>query len=130
MARSRGAKWTGIEAEGKVKKKRAAPKAPARATRVNERASRTTGRSAEDEFWRMRLYVAGQSPRSAAAIKNLRAICHTHLPGRYEVEIVDLMRHPEQAKADQIVAIPTAGQEGSRCRSGTLSVTFPQPSAC
>ena len=59
------------------------------------------------EFWRMRLYVAGQSPRSSAAIANLRKICDEYLPGRYDVEIVDLIRHPEQAKADQIVAIPT-----------------------
>ena len=55
----------------------------------------------------MRLYVAGQSPRSLAAISNLRRICDDHIPGRYEVEIVDLMRHPELAKADQIVAVPT-----------------------
>ena len=59
------------------------------------------------EFWRLRLYVAGQSPRSTAAIANLRKICDAHLPGRYDVEIVDLERNPEQAKADQIIAIPT-----------------------
>jgi circadian clock protein KaiB len=59
------------------------------------------------EFWTMRLYVAGQSPRSSAAITNLRRICDAHLAGRYEVEIIDLVRHPERAKADQIVAIPT-----------------------
>jgi len=55
----------------------------------------------------MRLYVAGQSTRSNAAIANLRRICDEHIPGRYEVQIIDLLRHPELAKDDQIVAIPT-----------------------
>jgi circadian clock protein KaiB len=60
-----------------------------------------------NEFWTMRLYVAGQSPRSITAIANLRRICDQHVPGRYAVEIIDLLRNPELAKADQIVAIPT-----------------------
>jgi len=55
----------------------------------------------------MRLYVAGQSARSQAAITNLRRICDTYMPGRCTIEVVDLMRSPELAKADQIVAIPT-----------------------
>ncbi len=60
-----------------------------------------------DESWMMRLYVAGQSTRSLAAIANLRRICDTHMPGRCTVEVIDLLRNPELAKADQIVAIPT-----------------------
>ena len=60
-----------------------------------------------DGFWTMRLYVAGQSPRSISAISNLRRICEEHIPGRYELEIIDLVRNPALAKADQIVAIPT-----------------------
>ncbi|MFZ0679750.1 MAG: circadian clock KaiB family protein [Candidatus Binatus sp.] len=59
------------------------------------------------ESWMMRLYVAGQSARSLAAIANLRKICDTHMPGRCTIEVIDLMRNPELAKADQIVAIPT-----------------------
>jgi circadian clock protein KaiB len=59
------------------------------------------------ESWMMRLYVAGQSARSLAAIANLRLICDTYMPGRCTIEVVDLMRNPELAKADQIVAIPT-----------------------
>jgi circadian clock protein KaiB len=55
----------------------------------------------------MRLYVAGQSARSTAAIANLRRICDDHIPGRYEILIIDLLRNPEMAKDDQIVAIPT-----------------------
>ena len=58
-------------------------------------------------FWMMRLYVAGQSTRSVAAIANLRRICDTHMPGRCTIEVIDLIRNPELAKADQIVAIPT-----------------------
>jgi circadian clock protein KaiB len=63
--------------------------------------------AASEEFFTMRLYVAGQSTRSNAAIANLRRICDEHIPGRYEVQIIDLLRHPELAKDDQIVAIPT-----------------------
>ena len=55
----------------------------------------------------MRLYVAGQSSRSLAAIANLRRICDQHMPDRCTIEVIDLMRNPELAKADQIVAIPT-----------------------
>ena len=55
----------------------------------------------------MRLYVAGQSPRSNTAITNLRRICDEYLPGKYEVEVIDLLRNPELAKTDQIVAVPT-----------------------
>lgn len=62
---------------------------------------------ASDDRYRLRLYVAGQSPKSIAAIANLKRICETHLPGRYEIEVVDLIKDPGRAKADQVVAIPT-----------------------
>jgi len=57
--------------------------------------------------WELRLYVAGQTPRSLAAFANLKKICETHLQGKYRIEVVDLLVHPELARADQIVAIPT-----------------------
>jgi circadian clock protein KaiB len=57
--------------------------------------------------WELRLYVAGKTPKSMAAIENLKAICEKHLEGKYHIEIVDLMVHPQLAKGDQIVAIPT-----------------------
>jgi circadian clock protein KaiB len=57
--------------------------------------------------WKLRLYVAGQTPRSMAALANLRKVCDEHLAGRYEVEIVDLLEQPQLAAGDQIVAIPT-----------------------
>jgi len=60
-----------------------------------------------DASWKMRLYVAGQSTKSVTAIDNLRRICETHMPGRFTIEVIDLMRNPELAKDDQIVAIPT-----------------------
>lgn len=61
----------------------------------------------DGERWFLRLYVAGQSPRSLQALTNLRAVCEEHLPDRYEIEVVDLVEHPTQAKDDNILAIPT-----------------------
>jgi len=57
--------------------------------------------------WNLRLYVAGQTPRSLVAFANLRRICEEHLAGRYEIEVIDLMRTPQLAQSDQIVALPT-----------------------
>jgi circadian clock protein KaiB len=62
---------------------------------------------AEDEVWQLRLYVAGQTPRSVAAFANLKRICEEHLAGRYNIEVVDLVKHPQLAAGDQILAIPT-----------------------
>ncbi len=61
----------------------------------------------QEEKWELRLYTAGQTPKSLAAIRNLKKVCEEHLAGRYEIEIVDLMKNPRLAKDDQIVAIPT-----------------------
>ncbi|MDP9122331.1 MAG: circadian clock KaiB family protein [Acidobacteriota bacterium] len=58
-------------------------------------------------FWDLRLYVAGQTPRSIAALANLRRICEEHLAGQYRVEVIDLMSNPQLARNDQILAIPT-----------------------
>nr|WP_276556761.1 circadian clock KaiB family protein [Rhodoblastus acidophilus] len=55
----------------------------------------------------LRLYIAGGSPRSQAALANLKGVCDEYLPGRYELEVIDLVAHPERARADQIVAVPT-----------------------
>jgi circadian clock protein KaiB len=56
--------------------------------------------------WRLRLYVAGQTPRSTSAFVNLKRICEAHLKGKYQIEVVDLMVNPTRAKDDQIVAVP------------------------
>jgi circadian clock protein KaiB len=61
----------------------------------------------EHDGYSLRLYVAGQTPKSIAAISNLKKICEQHLPGRYEIEIIDLMKDPALAVRHQIVAIPT-----------------------
>jgi circadian clock protein KaiB len=71
---------------------------------MNAKAMDTNG---EDDKWELRLYTAGQSPKSLAAVRNLKKVCEEHLPGRYEIEIVDLMVNPRLAKDHQIVAIPT-----------------------
>jgi circadian clock protein KaiB len=61
----------------------------------------------EDGVFTLRLYVAGQSPKSLRAYANLKALCEEHLAGRYEIEIVDLVDEPERARSDDILAIPT-----------------------
>ena len=61
----------------------------------------------QSDIWQLRLYVAGQTPRSLAAFANLKRICEEHLPGRYNIEVVDLLKHPQLAAGDQILAIPT-----------------------
>jgi circadian clock protein KaiB len=59
------------------------------------------------EKWNLRLYTAGQSPKSLAALDNLKRVCEQHLAGRYSIEVIDLLKNPRLAKDDQIVAIPT-----------------------
>ena len=61
----------------------------------------------KNEVWELRLYVAGQTPKSVAAFSNLKAICEEHLSGRYRIEVIDLLENPQLAAGDQIVAIPT-----------------------
>jgi circadian clock protein KaiB len=63
-------------------------------------------KAAADE-WILRLYVAGQSARSSAALRNLKTICEEHLAGRYRIELIDLLKQPQLARGDQIVAVPT-----------------------
>jgi circadian clock protein KaiB len=58
-------------------------------------------------IFHFRLYVAGQTPKSLAAIRNLTLLCDTHLPGRHKIEVLDLAENPELAAQDQIIAIPT-----------------------
>jgi circadian clock protein KaiB len=59
------------------------------------------------ETWQLRLYVAGETPRSAAALANLKRICEERLSGRYSIEVVDLLKDPRLAAGDQIIAVPT-----------------------
>jgi circadian clock protein KaiB len=57
--------------------------------------------------WQLRLYVAGQTPKSIAAFANLRRICEEYLEGKYRIEVIDLTVNPQLAKGDQILALPT-----------------------
>jgi circadian clock protein KaiB len=63
--------------------------------------------NAETERWNLRLYVAGQTPKSIAAFSNLKRVCEDHLAGKYTIEVIDLIKNPLLAQGDQIVAIPT-----------------------
>lgn len=62
---------------------------------------------AESEYCQLKLYVAGQTPKSIAAFANLKKICEEHMKGKYKIEIIDLLKNPQLAKGDQILAIPT-----------------------
>ena len=59
------------------------------------------------ETWHLRLYVAGQTPKSIRAFGNLKQLCDEHLAGRYEIEVIDLLEHPSLAQSEDILAVPT-----------------------
>src|ERR1700756_295185 len=61
----------------------------------------------KEQRWELRLYVAGQTPKSVLALKNITKYCKEHLEGKYSIEIIDLLKSPQLAEGDQIFAIPT-----------------------
>jgi circadian clock protein KaiB len=63
--------------------------------------------SENPEVFELRLYVAGQTPKSVTALGNLKRMCEEHLAGKYRIEVIDLLEHPQLARGDQILAIPT-----------------------
>ncbi len=65
------------------------------------------GRKSPHPKWELRLYIAGNTPKSLAALTNLKQYCETHLAGEYSLEVIDLLLHPQLAAGDQILAIPT-----------------------
>jgi circadian clock protein KaiB len=67
----------------------------------------TPAAAADTDFWTLRLYVAGQTPKSLTAFANLKKICEEHLAGRYKIAVIDLLENPQLAEGDQILAIPT-----------------------
>lgn len=69
--------------------------------------SERNGAKKDDEVWTLRLYVAGQTPKSVAAFANLKRICEEFLAGKYRIEVIDLLENPQLAKGDQILAVPT-----------------------
>jgi circadian clock protein KaiB len=69
--------------------------------------AKQAARTKKEDFWELRLYVAGQTPHSTLAFANLKKICETHLAGKYSIEVIDLLENPKLARGDQILAIPT-----------------------
>ena len=69
--------------------------------------ARTQSRRTKKKTWELRLYVAGQTPKSLTAFANLKKICDEYLTGQYHIEVIDLLKNPQLAKGDQILAIPT-----------------------
>ena len=69
--------------------------------------NRVDALSSEAKAYVLRLYVAGQTPKSVLALRNLKQICEEHLNGRYEIEMIDLLQNPQLARGDQILAVPT-----------------------
>jgi circadian clock protein KaiB len=72
-----------------------------------EKSKQGTKSKRPEKEWELRLYVAGQTPKSLAAFANLKKICEEHLAGEYHIEIIDLLKQPQLASGDQILAIPT-----------------------
>ncbi|OGN91041.1 MAG: circadian clock protein KaiB [Chloroflexi bacterium RBG_13_46_14] len=73
----------------------------------NTRESKAKAGVSTKEFWELRLYVAGQTEKSVTAFANLKAICEKHLSDKYRIEVIDLLKNPQLAKDDQIIALPT-----------------------
>jgi circadian clock protein KaiB len=82
-------------------------KAPTKQRRRATKGTPAQADIADPDRWNLRLYVAGQTPRSLSAFKNLKEICEEYLKGKYHIEVVDLMENPTLARGDQILAIPT-----------------------
>ena len=82
-------------------------KSPAKKTRRARNGHTPQAKIDESRNWNLRLYVAGQTPRSLTAFRNLKEICEAHLKGQYHIEVIDLMENPTLARGDQILAIPT-----------------------
>jgi circadian clock protein KaiB len=75
--------------------------------RTPARQSKISVMAEPDEYYDLRLYVAGQTPKSLAAFANLKQLCDVYLSGKYKIEVIDLLKKPHRAKDDQVIAIPT-----------------------
>ena len=76
-------------------------------TKIAKAEKKNSSRVPSQEVLELRLYVAGQTAKSVTAFANLKRICEEHVPGKYNIEVVDLLKNPTLAKGDQILAIPT-----------------------
>jgi len=82
-------------------------KTPAKRARAARNGHAPEADGQADDRWNLRLYVAGQTPRSMTAFQNLKNICEEYLKGQYHIEVIDLMENPTLARGDQILALPT-----------------------
>lgn len=73
----------------------------------SKNSKRSARQAAQKAVWKLRLYVAGETPRCLAALANLKKMCEQHVPGMYHIEVVDLVENPKLSLGDQILAIPT-----------------------
>ena len=88
--------------------------------------TKTVKRAAANPLWQLRLYVMDETPKSVTALANLKKFCETYLKGRYHIKVIDLLKQPQLAKGDQILAIPTVVRQlpkPVRTIIGTLSDT-------
>ncbi len=78
-------------------------------SRFKPRSTKQSGSNPSDisDAWELRLYVAGKTPKSILALKNLKSLCEEHLKGKYRIEVIDLLERPQLAAGDQILALPT-----------------------
>ena len=79
----------------------------AKSKRVIHGVRRQAKKSTPEDLYDLRLYVAGQTPKSLAAFANLKQLCDVHLTGKYRIEVIDLVKKPQRARDDEIIAIPT-----------------------
>jgi circadian clock protein KaiB len=93
-----------VKTKKRPKPRTAKPKA---ASQAPDAAASGATRATPPTQWQLRLYVAGQTPRSMSALVNLKTFCEQHLAGQYSIEVIDLLKNPQLAKGDQIFAIPT-----------------------
>ena len=123
----------GVHAASTSAPQDASPRADAMAGRTVKRAKARAPRP-PGKLWQLRLYVVDQTPKSVTAFSNLKKFCETHLKGLYRIKVIDLLKHPQLAKGDQILAIPTVVRKLPKpvCRSpcAPSSAIFPIPSAC
>jgi circadian clock protein KaiB len=76
-------------------------------TRPVKRSRASKAKKTKEAIWELRLYVAGQTPKSLTAFSNLNKICEEYMAGKYHIEVIDLLKDPKLAQGDQILAIPT-----------------------
>jgi circadian clock protein KaiB len=82
-------------------------KKPTKTSRKKNAGGATNESRSSDNLMQLKLYVAGETPRSVAALANLRKTCQEHIPGKYNIEVIDLIKKPQLAAGDQILAVPT-----------------------